>query len=130
VVSRQGTEDRQPADWDPGAQPYLETFLTTHTPYQGALPTDDELTQVLTRRALTRRGKPTCEGGLTDDELTQALIRRALTRRGKPTWSEEDFQQLLLYTLGCAGYGWLRPEGVRRELERMAATWKEPPPLM
>lgn len=23
--------------------------------------------------------------------------------------------------LGCAGYGWLRPEGVRRELEKMAA---------
>jgi hypothetical protein len=36
-----------------------------------------------------------------------------------PTWSEEDFQRLL-HTLGCAGYGWLRPEGVRRKLEEMA----------
>ncbi len=26
----------------------------------------------------------------------------------------------MLYTLSCAGYGWLRPAGVRRELERMA----------
>jgi hypothetical protein len=35
-----------------------------------------------------------------------------------PTWTEEDFQ-VLLHTLGCAGFGWLRPEGVRRELEEM-----------
>ena len=26
-----------------------------------------------------------------------------------------------------AGFGWLRPEGVRRELEKMAARWREPP---
>jgi hypothetical protein len=30
---------------------------------------------------------------------------------------EDDFQGLL-YTLGSALYGWLRPENVRRELER------------
>ncbi len=36
-----------------------------------------------------------------------------------PSWSEEEFQGLL-HTLGCAGYGWLRPEGVRRQLEAMA----------
>ena len=64
------------------------------------------------------------EGGFTDDEVTQAL-----TRGGKPTWTEQDFHQLL-HTLGCAGYGWLRPEGVRHELEKMAATWQGPPPLV
>ncbi len=42
------------------------------------------------------------------------------TRRGKPTWVEGDFNRLL-YTLGTAGYGWLRPEGVRRKLEEMAS---------
>ena len=52
----------------------------------------------------------------------------ALTRRGQPVWTEEDFQGLL-YTLGCAGFGWLRPEGVRKELERMTAIWKGPKPL-
>jgi WD40 repeat protein len=72
-------EERDPADWDEGARPYLEIFLTLHTPY-------------------------TSDG---------------FTRRGKPVWSETDFQQLL-HTLGCAGYGWLRPEGVRRKLEEMA----------
>ena len=35
----------------------------------------------------------------------------------------------LLFTLGCAGYGWLRPEGVRRELDKMAASWQGPPTL-
>ena len=30
--------------------------------------------------------------------------------------------------LGCAGYGWLRPEGVRRKLEEMAAEWTGPLP--
>jgi hypothetical protein len=32
--------------------------------------------------------------------------------------------------LGCTGYGWLRPDGVRRELEKMAAAWHEPPTLL
>jgi WD40 repeat protein/serine/threonine protein kinase len=81
------------ADWDKGACPYLENFLTLHTPYAGTLP--------------------------QNREPTEKEITLALTRRGVPAWTEEDFKSLL-YTLGCAGYGWLRPEGVRRELERMA----------
>jgi len=51
-----------------------------------------------------------------------------MIRRDKPAWTEDDFRRLL-DRLGCAGYGWLRPEGVRRELEKMAATWQGPPPL-
>ena len=42
-----------------------------------------------------------------------------ISRVGTPIWTEEDFQQLLT-ELGYCGYGWLRPEGVQRELERMA----------
>lgn len=49
---------------------------------------------------------------------TEKEITLALTHRGTPTWTEEDFQKLL-YTLGCAGYGWLQPEGVRKQLEAM-----------
>ncbi len=49
-----------------------------------------------------------------------------LYRGGRPRWSEDDFKGLL-HSLGCAGYGWLQPEGVRRELERMTASWREPP---
>jgi len=51
-----------------------------------------------------------------------------ITRLGLPVWSEEDFQRQL-YSLGCAGFGWLRPEGVKRELEKMVAEWQGPPPL-
>ncbi|HUI08514.1 MAG TPA: protein kinase [Verrucomicrobiae bacterium] len=92
----------EPANWDEGAKPYLEGFLTRRTPYAAELSANRQL---------------------TEEEITAAF-----TRRGKPAWSESDFKGLL-YELGCAGYGWLRPEGVRRELEKMAATWNEPPPL-
>jgi WD40 repeat protein len=82
-------QERQLSDWSEGGRPYLETFLTLSTPHVAQLP--------LHRDA-------------TNDEVSLAL-----TRRGKPTWTDAEFQQLL-YTLGCAGFGWLRPEGVRREL--------------
>jgi WD40 repeat protein len=86
-------EDQLPANWDEGARIYLENFLVLHTPYTATLP--------------------------IDREPTEAEITLALTRHGTPTWTEEDFQRLL-YTLGCAGYGWVRPEGVRQQLEVMA----------
>ncbi len=78
-------EEKEPADWDEGARPYLDIFLTLHTPYGPD----------------------------------------GLSRVGAPQWTEEDFQQLLT-ELGYRGYGWLRPEGVRRELEKMARErrWK------
>ncbi|MFB2920321.1 MULTISPECIES: protein kinase domain-containing protein [Aerosakkonema] len=95
-------EDRERADWDEGARPHLQNFLTLHTPYAATLP---------------QEGEP------TEEQITLAL-----TRCGTPTWAEKDFQNLL-YTLGCAGYGWLRPEGVRQQLEAMAANW-EPPPFL
>ncbi len=95
-------EIRDPAEWDEGARPHLETFLARQTPYVAPLP--------------------------QDRTPIEAELTRALTQQGKPAWTEEDFQQFL-YTLGCAGYGWLQPEGVRRELTQMAATWKGPPPL-
>ncbi len=43
-------------------------------------------------------------------------------RRGAPAWEEADFESLL-DELEDSGYGWLRPEGVRRELEQMADAW-------
>jgi WD40 repeat protein/serine/threonine protein kinase len=91
-------EDQLPANWDEGARPYLESFLVLHTPYAGTLP--------------------------ADREPSEAEITLAMTRQGTPTWTEEDFQNLL-YTLGCAGYGWLRPEGVRQQLEAMVPPAQE-----
>jgi WD40 repeat protein len=85
-------EAKEYADWDDRATPYLQDFITYHTPYSANLPSKYQF---------------------TDDE-----VFRALTHRGKPAWTEADFQRLL-YTLGCAGYGWLRPEGVRKKLEEL-----------
>jgi hypothetical protein len=69
----------EPVDFDEGARPYLETFLTLHTPYGPD----------------------------------------GLSRQGAPAWSEEEFRQLLS-ELGVRGYGWLRPAGVRAQLEALA----------
>jgi len=77
-----------PVDWDEGARPYLEIFLTLH-----------------------------CQ-----------VDKDALTRVGKPSWTEEDLQKLLT-DLQYRGYGWLRPEGVRRQLKKMTAEWQGPPPM-
>ena len=85
---------RDPADWVDEAHPYLEVFLRAQQPYGPALPSD---------RAPH------------DKE-----IARALKRKRSAAWIEGDFERLQ-YTLSCAGFGWLRPEGVRNELERMAA---------
>ena len=85
-------ENNETADWDEGARPYLTVFLRAHRPYTTKLPKNRQTTEV--------------------------DVTRALTRRGRPVWSEMEFHGFLL-TLGCAGFGWLRPEGVRRELERM-----------
>jgi hypothetical protein len=50
------------------------------------------------------------------------------TPTAKPRWVEENFRHLI-DRLGRAGFGWLRPEGIRRKLEAMAATWTGPPSL-
>ena len=88
-------------DWDEGARPCLVNFLCQHTPYAAELPAD----------------------GAPSDEQ----IQLALTRRGDPIWTDTDFQQLITQ-LQHVGYGWLRPEGVKRELEKMAADWQGPAP--
>jgi WD40 repeat protein/serine/threonine protein kinase len=88
-----------PVDWDEGARPYLEHFLLVHTPYAGVLP---------------------AEGEPSEEEIV-----RALTREGQPVWTEADFDGLLK-TLGHVGFGWLRPAGVRCELDRMAEEWTGP----
>jgi hypothetical protein len=86
-----------PADWDEGARPYLESFLSLHTPYAAELP--------------------------QDHTASEEEIRLALTRRGKPSWSEQEFDALIRQ-LQHAGSGWLRPEGVHKQLEEMARKWE------
>lgn len=87
-------EPRQTSDWDDGARSWLQDFLTLKRMPATPWPTD---------RA-------------PDEEE----VKRAFTPSGKPQWNEADFQNLLM-TLQRAGYGWLRPEGVRSKLEELAA---------
>jgi hypothetical protein len=84
---------REPADWDQGALPLLETFLASHMPYISGL------------RA--------------DRDLSAEKILHALTRQGKPVWRENDVQSFLT-SLQYAGYGWLRPESIREKLDEIA----------
>ncbi len=72
-----------------------------------------------------RRARPFLEAFLT---LLCPYAEDGLTRTGRPQWNDDDFQQLLK-DLQHRGLGWLRPEGVRRELQQMAAYWQGPPPL-
>jgi WD40 repeat protein len=99
--------DTGPADWDEDARPYLEMFLALHTPY--AEPRE------------RKRGRSPLarffQSATTEKEVTPWL-----RRQGPPVWTENDFQALL-QTLGYAGFGWLRPQGVRRQLRQMARHW-------
>jgi WD domain, G-beta repeat len=113
-------EECEPADWDEGARPHLEMFLSQHTPYAAPLPPERKhsLRALMTRQL----------GSLFKPSPADAALVSALTRRGRPLWTDEDFEGLLV-TLGCAGYGWLRPVGVRRRLEQLARGWDGPPRL-
>jgi hypothetical protein len=44
----------------------------------------------------------------------------------QPKWTEHDFS-LLLTDLRHRGFGCIRPENVRQQLEQMAAAWQVPP---
>lgn len=95
------SEFPEPMDWHEDARPHLETFLTLCTPYARAL--------------------------ATDREPSEEDVREILRRRGRPVWDEDAFQGLLR-TLESMGHGWLKREGIRRELERTSQGWQEPPP--
>jgi WD40 repeat protein/serine/threonine protein kinase len=111
-------EDQQPADWDEEARPYLETFLMVHTPFSPERAHDRKRTmKEIMQLPLSHLFKST---------PTEAEMAEALTRRGKPRCTEKDFQ-VLLRLLGCAGYGWLRLEGVRSQLKQMARNRKGRP---
>ncbi len=46
-----------------------------------------------------------------------------IRRNGSPEWNEADLEQFLVELRHC-GYGWLKPEGVRRELQAMTERWE------
>ncbi|WP_455359445.1 protein kinase domain-containing protein [Streptomyces sp. SYSU K21746] len=63
------------------------------------------------------------------DDTARPHLEAFLTlRTPAPTWSEEEFDDLYR-SLQYAGFGWLRPDGVRAELRRMAHASYDAPPL-
>jgi WD40 repeat protein len=57
------------------------------------------------------------------DEGVRAYLEIFLTlRNGK--WAEDDFQSLLKELAEKCGYGWVRPEGIRKELEKMTKDFR------
>jgi len=95
-------EYREFAHWDEGARAFMENFLDCHTPYAGLLP----------EKKTPSSGK----------------IMKALKRKGRPVWNNKDFE-MFLQTLRQGGYGWLKPEGVKDELEKSAAYRDKPLPV-
>jgi hypothetical protein len=57
-----------------------------------------------------------------------AYAEDGISRIEKPEWNDEQFV-MLLKEFQYRGYGWLRPDGVRRKLEELTATWQGLPPL-
>lgn len=106
-----------PADWDEGARPYLNTFLSRYTPSVVVPKIDEPIVE--------RTNEETSTEFVDTVEVPHSVVEEArLIRHGAPQWSEGDFPSLL-YTLGCAGFGWLRPAGVRRQLEVMKSELSE-----
>lgn len=89
-------EDRRQTDWDEGASPYLVVFLNRHGPYAQELPA----------YSFWRR-----------------ILSFVQSRGVKPAWTDKAFDDLI-YTLGCAGFGWITREGVRRKLDEYASQWE------
>ena len=93
-------EDHGTTNWQEGVRPYLNTFLKNRCPYASELPG---------------------EGDPSYGEIVSSL-----TRRGKPVRLDEEMKGLLS-TLGCAGYGSVRSELIKKELDVMADEWQEQP---
>jgi WD40 repeat protein/serine/threonine protein kinase/DNA-directed RNA polymerase subunit RPC12/RpoP len=92
-------DDCQKPGWDVSAVPYIMQFLMEKTRYAGELP----------------QGRDPFENE----------VKAALTRTGTPGWSNED-QEHLVFTLGCAGLGWLDQEELSKRLFAMGREFTPP----
>lgn len=90
------------ASWNDEARSFLESFLVLHTPYAIDL-----------------------QPGTSPNKRA---LGQALQRVGQPQFTDAEVQQLL-DRLAFSGFGWLTPDGVRCQLQTMAATWRGPPRL-
>jgi len=61
--------------------------------------------------------QPPKQGSANESEISAAL-----TRQGVPVWGEQDFEALLC-DLAFAGFGYVRADNIRREVEKMTREW-------
>jgi WD40 repeat protein/serine/threonine protein kinase len=92
-------DDSPKTGWDETAVPYIMEFLMETTPFAGELP----------------QGRDPFENE----------VKASLTRAGSPKWSKQD-QEQLVFTLGCAGLGWLDADELSRRLFAMAREFTPP----
>ncbi|MBF0291079.1 MAG: protein kinase [Nitrospinae bacterium] len=92
-------DDSEKPAWDDKAVPYIMEFLMEATPYVSQLP----------------HGRDPFENE----------VKGALQRAGSPGWSKAE-QERLVFTLGCAGLGWLNPEELSKRLFAMGREFKPP----
>ncbi len=92
-------EEQTVQAWDDRALPYLDRFLTLHTPPMGELP----------------------EGRAPFEKE----IFRTIAREGAAVYSEDDVDELMA-TFGDAGFGWLTRVGVVAKLNERVKGWSGP----
>lgn len=95
-------DDSKKPGWDDAAVPYITQFLMEKTPRAGELP----------------QGRDPFENE----------VKAALTRTGTPGWSNDE-QEQLVFTLGCAGLGWLDQEELSKRLFAMGREFTPPVPV-
>src|SRR5262249_48677274 len=96
-------EERQPTDWDEGARRCVEAFVRTRAAYK--------MERAQVGRGTMRDIVHMPLSQLFKSSSAEERPSHAMTRRGKLRCTEREFHDLM-QLLGCAGYGWLRAEGV------------------
>jgi len=84
-------EEVSPGNWTEDARPYINSFLYIHTGKDYKFP--------------------------DDREPSEEEINKAFSSQGLPVWTEWDGEQFL-ETLKYAGFGWIKAEEVKKELEK------------
>lgn len=93
--------EQSPSAEDERLNMLFEIFLTVHTPRTAWLPEDGN--------------------AAAGERLPTPAPPK------KPSWSTVDFENFV-YTLKCAGYGWLQAEDIHNRLLAIAAAWSGPSP--
>lgn len=108
--------------WNEEARPWLQNFVTVHTPYEKVVPVDKSngMDSNFIQFVNAHCAVPLPVTLADNISLNEEDILKALTRKGKPLWNDQHFRHLL-YSLRCAGYGSIKPELVKENLEKIVS---------